>query len=200
MRRQFRAEPPDFLLNRWQQWGENWEANLKDAAPTGWNWRQVGNVRVNHRLLPLLKAQAQDHCSFCDAFPVSPPSNETIEHFRPKSRFPRQAWEWENLFFCCDFCQTQKGERWEEALLKPDEPDYAFERYFMSDYTNGELLVRPDLSPTETERAHCTIEIYALNDPRHCVERLRQQEWRSLLPDHDIDSFAYRDFLQSNEG
>lgn len=150
---------------------------------------------MNHKLLPLLKAQAGGHCSFCDAFPVSPPSNETIEHFRPKSKFPREAWKWTNLFYCCDFCQTSKGSKWKPTLLAPDEVGYTFSRYFFPDHTNGRIEVRPDLSPDEFQRAADTLEIYGLNHPRHQPLRLSQLEFRSALPDWDIDRFAYRDFF-----
>jgi hypothetical protein len=62
-------------------------------------WHEIDGAKVNQKLLPLLKNQTQDHCSFCDAFPVDPPSIPTIEHFRPKTAFPREAFKWENLYY-----------------------------------------------------------------------------------------------------
>jgi hypothetical protein len=59
----------------------------------------IDAAKVNQKLLPLLKNQTQDHCSFCDAFPVDPPSIPTIEHFRPKTAFPKEAFKWENLYY-----------------------------------------------------------------------------------------------------
>lgn len=199
MRKQIRTGAPEFLSAKWEEWGLRWEENLQKEKPSAWNWRQVDNVMVNVRLLPLLKAQAGAHCSFCDAFPVSPPSKETIEHFRPKSKFPRLAWQWENLFFCCNFCQDSKLDAWEDGLIAPDEPEYAFGDYFYPDTTNGKIEIRPDISPEKQARAEQTRRLYDLNNPGHCTQRLAVQEQRSGLPHWHIDRFAYRDFLEAGE-
>ena len=108
MRKFTRLAEPDFLTDKWEQWGLDWERRKSENPGAAFNWRQHENEAVNQKLLPRLKEQTQDHCSFCDHFPVSPPSIETIEHFRPKARFPRDAYRWTNLYFCCTHCQ-QKG-------------------------------------------------------------------------------------------
>src|SRR5580658_691930 len=108
MRKFQRVNQPEFLAENWEAWGLEWEERRNANNAALFNWRQIDNVPVNHRLLPLLKGQTQNHCSFCDAFPVAPPSIETIEHFRPKTRYLRVAYQWENLYFCCTHCQ-QKG-------------------------------------------------------------------------------------------
>ena len=195
MRKQTRGAVPGFLSSKWEQWGLEWAENLQKEKPAAWNWRQVDNQKVNHKLLPSLKMQAGDHCSFCDAYPVSPPSNETIEHFRPKSKFPQLAWQWENLYFCCDFCQGRKAEQYEEGLLSPDEAGYLFTEYFYQDFTTGRIEIRPDISEDFQSRAKCTLRLYGLNHPGHLPRRLEAQEKRSALPEWDIDRFAYRDFL-----
>ncbi len=47
--------------------------------------------------------------------------NMTIDHFRPKSRFPHLAVEYTNLYYCCGECNTYKGDRWpSEAELAAD--------------------------------------------------------------------------------
>lgn len=83
--------------------------------------------RLNNHLLPLLKAQTGGCCSFCDKRPVE---QESIEHNKPKSRFPADAYAWTNLFYCCAKCQGRKREKWHALLLKPDETGYRFEDYF----------------------------------------------------------------------
>lgn len=199
MRRQSRTEAPEFLKSRWEPWGREWEENLGKAKPSNWNWRQVDGQKINHLLLPLLKAQAGDHCSFCDAHPVSPPSNETIEHFRPKSKFPLMAWHWENLYFACDFCQSRKGQQWEDGLLSPDSEAYVFGEFFWADATTGRIEVRPGISEEKERQAECTLRLYGLNEGGHPSSRLAAQERRSALPDWDIDRFPYRDFLEAEE-
>jgi hypothetical protein len=36
----------------------------------------------------------------------------TIDHFRPKARFPHLRTEYSNLYYCCCECNTYKGDRW----------------------------------------------------------------------------------------
>jgi len=47
----------------------------------------------------------QAHCAFCDG-QIGAESRETVEHFRPKGLFPELAYAWDNLFPCCDLCQS----------------------------------------------------------------------------------------------
>jgi uncharacterized protein (TIGR02646 family) len=141
-----------------------------------------------------LKARVQDHCSFCDAFPVCPPSNPTIEHFRPKNRFPRVAYKWENLYFCCDFCQG-KGEDFDEDLLRPDADDYRFERYFRWDYTTGNLEVNEQAPPSDQTRAQVTIKLYRLNIEHPRYRRLEARR-RAMSSSDPLDEFAYRGFVE----
>lgn len=45
----------------------------------------------------------------------------TIDHFRPRSRFPRLLTEYTNLYYCCGECNTYKGDRWpSDAELAAD--------------------------------------------------------------------------------
>jgi hypothetical protein len=98
MRKFQRAAEPGFLAENWEAWGLNWEQRRNSDTNARFHWHQISDEAINHKLLPLLKIQTQDHCSFCDNFPVSPPSLETIEHFRPKASFPKDAYRWTNLF------------------------------------------------------------------------------------------------------
>ena len=105
MRKFTRADPPAFLADKWEPWGLAWEQRRTANPAAQFHWHEIDGEGVNQKLLPLLKGQIQNHCSFCDAFPVAPPSIETIEHFRPKGAYPREAYHWPNLYFCCMYCQ-----------------------------------------------------------------------------------------------
>lgn len=196
MRRFIRADEPEFLADRWEEWGKEWERRKAEGG--SFHWHQLDGKPVNHRLLPRLKAQTQDHCSFCDCYPVSPPSLDTIEHFRPKSQFPREAYRWENLYYCCDFCQSSKKEDFDEALLRPDTEDYSFDRYFRWDWTQGLLQVNERASPEDQHRAEVTIRLYALNEG-HAVCRKRALHQRSRDPDSPLDEHPYRDYLRTQD-
>jgi uncharacterized protein (TIGR02646 family) len=122
--------------------------------------------QVNQRLLPELLAMTQAHCAYCDGWPMDATGQPTIDHFRPKSRYPHLAFAWGNLFPSCDRCQGSngKGDEWNEALLKPDDLDYSFERYFVYDMVSGWLEPNPAASAPDYERALVTIDLLGLNE------------------------------------
>ena|ERR1019366_3297938 len=193
MRKLRRVAAPAFLTQNCEAWGIAW-GERHDANPGApFYWHEIEGEPVNRKLLPLLKAQVQDHCSFCDHFPVDPPSNSTIEHFRPKATFPLDAYRWENLYYCCDACQ-RKGDGFDDALIRPDEDDYSFDKYFRWDFTTGMLNVNEQASPTDQHRAEVTRTLYGLNEG-HPRLRLREQRLRSRAMEEPLDDFAYRDFV-----
>jgi len=195
MRKFTRSPAPEFLLEKWETWGQEWK-RLRDANPAArFQWRTVEGEKVNHKLLPDLKTQVQEHCSFCDNYPISPPSLDTVEHFRPKAFFPLEAYKWENLYYCCDCCQG-KGDDFDEALLRPDQEDYAFDRFFRWDYTRGTLEANERASAEDQHRARVTLNLYRLN-VGHPSLRRREMYERSRMPDKPLDDFAYRDFVGS---
>ncbi len=198
MRKFIRGEIPECLSEKWEDWGLAWEKRRRENPGAQFHWPIHGGKALNQLLLPSLKAQTQNHCSFCDNFPVSPPSIDTIEHFRPKSGFPREAFSWGNLYFCCMFCQ-QKSDDFHEALLQPDASDYDFYKYFRWDFTLGTIEINKRASPENQERARQTIMLYRLN-AEHPMLRRMEAKRRMQGPDDPIDEFAYRDFVEGPQG
>jgi uncharacterized protein (TIGR02646 family) len=195
MRKFIRLEEPDFLAANWENWGQDWERRHAENPKAAFHWHQLDNVPVNQKLLPLLKAQTQDHCSFCDNYPVSPPSIDTIEHFRPKAHYPRDAYRWGNLYFCCMWCQ-QKSDDFDEAALQPDAIDYEFDRYFRWDFTLGTIEVNEQATPGDQHRATVTIKLYKLNEG-HPSLRKRELRKRAECKNDPLDDFAYRHYVEN---
>lgn len=193
MRKFQRLPEPDFLAAKWEKWGIEWEQRRQANPKAQFHWHQIDSQPVNHKLLPLLKAQTQDHCSFCDFFPVSPPSIDTIEHFRPKAHYPREAYRWFNLYFCCMYCQ-QKRDGFEESALQPDAEDFEFERYFRWDHTLGKIEVNDRASAEDQSRAEATIKLYRLNEGHPSVRRRALRD-RARGKDEPLDDFPYRGFI-----
>jgi uncharacterized protein (TIGR02646 family) len=193
MRRFQRLPEPEFLTAIWEKWGLEWEERRQKNPKAQFHWHQLGNEPVNQKLMPTLKAQTQNHCSFCDNFPVSPPSIDTIEHFRPKSHYPRSAYQWTNLYFCCMYCQ-QKNDDFDERALQPDADNFEFERYFRWDHTRGTIEVNELASAEDQARAEATIRLYRLNS-EHPSLRLRELRKRARGQDDPLDDFAYRGFI-----
>lgn len=189
-----RSDAPKWLADNWEEWGKEFAKKLKENPRFRFQWKQLGGERVNHKLLPLLEEITVNHCSFCDGYPMGLGLiKETIEHFKPKSVFPLLAYQWENLFLACHYCQ-EKGDDYDERLLKPDDIAYEFERYFTFNFRTFEIDVRADAAEQDKERAEITLTMYRLN----YTGRAKARQWifkqfNNTKEEHrNIDDFAYR--------
>lgn len=194
MRKQERPEPPKELEENTDRWNKQW-ANLRARNPTAsFQWYTVKGKSARDWLLPSLRLMNQEHCSFCDSFPLVDKS-EPIEHFRPKSleQFWKLAYSWENLYYCCAGCQSSKLEKWDDRLINPDAEDYSFNKYFAFDFTTGAIMPNPLADMYDQDRAAVTIETFGLDKPgkRKC-RRLALRNWSN---GKNLDDFAYRDFI-----
>ncbi|RLC14856.1 MAG: TIGR02646 family protein [Deltaproteobacteria bacterium] len=188
-----RTPPPDFLRKHCRVWGREFAERREENPKYRFQWKSCEGRKVNEKL----GEEFGSHCAFCDGYPLGGFSHKTIEHFRPKSQYPRLAYTWPNLFPCCNVCQNAKGEKFDRKLLKPDTKDYRFDRYFVLNYKTGKIEVSPSAGRTEQERAEITIEMYGLN--RFGRPRSRLVEWKKYqgVSEEDlcIDDFSYRFFL-----
>jgi len=194
MRKLTRMECPAALTLK----GKEWTDRLVERGRwTGWPRHQ--NRDFNQLLLDEgLRAQTQEHCSYCDMTPICPPGRETIDHFHPKSGPQGRlelAFEWTNLFYCCDHCQQKKGDQFDHDLLKPDTPDYDFDAFFQWDFATGQITPNEIATPENQQRARRTIEILKLHE-KHPA--LRMKALREFLASgcRNVDDYSYRDFLE----
>ncbi len=142
-----------------------------------------------------LSRMTQGHCAFCDGR-LGTESRETVEHFRPKSTFPELAYDWANLFSCCDVCQATKREKFDEVALKPDAEEYFFHHYFIANYKTGDLDALPSTRTQDRKRAEVTIALYGLNLETRKKARLREWEQYRRDPNPILDDYNYRYFLE----
>ena len=198
--RKFEREPePEILLQHAAQWTARWVARRKQSPGAQFDWPEIEGVPLNQHLLPVLRSQTQDHCSFCDGYPVAASSTETIEHFHSKTRHPEHAFRWNFLYYACTTCQGSKRDAPSAALLQPDAPDYEFLDWFYWDMESGELLPNPRRGPECEERARQTCEAYGLNGhDRPFQRKLQRRRWlKRSESDGEIDLWPYREFLQA---
>jgi len=192
LRKVIRNESPECL----KAGAAAWTNKFVTAKETGLGQRSfLSNTACYKTLRKQLMAMTQYHCAFCDGG-LGVTSRETVEHFRPKSSFPQLAYEWPNLFPCCDKCQSQKSGKFDEALLKPDEPDYSFENFFISNYKTGELEPLPNAPATIRNQAEVTIKLYGLNSKARANARLRELKGFKRDQEKYMDDFSYRFFLE----
>lgn len=140
----------------------------------------------------VLMLMTQDHCSFCDGFPIAN-TGDAIEHFKPSSNvnFRHLAYDWENLYYCCPKCNSSKGIRFDERLLKPDDIQYSFETFFNYNAKEAKLEPAFDISEEHRERAEKTIELYNLNRTENKTERRRMIK-NFVRGRHERDDFPFR--------
>ena len=193
-----RPPQPSFLAENYKRWGKEFKDKRDQNQSAPFQWKTYQGKPLNELILLELESVSKNHCAFCDGYPLGTFARQTLEHFRPKSHFPQLAYVWWNLFVCCDKCQSSKGEKFDRKLLKPDQPAYTFEHYFIINYRTGEIEVNPTASEKDQERARITIEFYGLN--QHGRPRSRLHEYRKFQDLRDkgysVDDFSYRFFME----
>ncbi|MCP4130524.1 MAG: hypothetical protein GY754_06035 [bacterium] len=188
-----RTPAPDWLQEKYEEWGRDWEIKYNTTRNSRFIWYK-NNKKGHQDLVEELSRMTKDHCSFCDAYPMGARIQPTIEHFKPKTKFPLLAYKWDNLFLCCRICQG-KGERFDDKLLKPDEDTYEFDDYFDIDWETGKLLPNEDATDEDKARAEITIKLYKLNVNGKPEDRLEELKKYEQLTEPEIDTFSYRFFI-----
>jgi uncharacterized protein (TIGR02646 family) len=190
-----RTPAPGWLEEKYKEWGKEWKKKYDETGKSSkFRWRQYKNKGYGD-LVEKLSEMTKNHCSFCDAYPMGRRIPYTIEHFRPKTGFPLLAYKWDNLFPCCGLCQ-QKGDDFDEKLLKPDDDAYSFDEYFVINWDTGELEPNKGKKIENQVRAEITIKLYRLNENGKPEDRLAELEDFKELNNPDIDEHSYRFFIQ----
>lgn len=151
--------------------------NRRKANPKArFEWPSRNGESILPRLREALAALTDQHCSYCDGYPIGDHGQEQVDHFKPTTKFPEAVLEWSNLYFSCTGCNglSAKADHWSPLLLRPDEPGFAFDRYFSFDIVTGELRPSRSASLDDQERAAETIRILKLSRPALCRGRLKE--------------------------
>lgn len=186
-----RTPAPKLLDEKWEEWGSDYKQRLEQNPNYRFVWRRSIDTAIRSTLVEI----TQNHCCYCDGYPLNTTSRQTIDHFIPKTLQPLLAYQWENLFLCCDKCQ-ERNNKYTESLLKPDMDDYDFHRYFIVDYHTGELQPNPTASPEDQHRAEETIKLFNLERLNFHRRQIFQQ-WNDLKDEgYIIDDFPYRFMLE----
>lgn len=193
-----RTECPDYLATCWERLGLQFQ-RAKTRNPS-YKFQWYAPFRYEETL-QRLATMTNNHCAFCDGGDLGAVSRRTIEHFRPKSDFQTIAYQWENLYLCCDQCQSQKLEDFDDGLLVGDQSDYEFQTYFMVDYAAGTIEPNPGATLAEQARARVTIDLYGLNlDVRNQSRKRELKRYQQRIPEEDLlEDFSYRYYLADAE-
>jgi uncharacterized protein (TIGR02646 family) len=193
MRKIVRSPAPEILRKNSEKWGLEYKAIKEKNQTHSFSWKQSEGVRVNKQILPQLQGMSEGHCHYCDGYPPGI-SDDTSDHFKPKGypAYFHLVYEWNNLFLACADCQRHKMELFDEKLLRPDDADFDFSRYFFYNYRNHEIEIRSNLSAVESERAGVTISIFGFNDANRQITR--RHAWERWIGNQkkDVSDFPFR--------
>lgn len=121
-------------------------------------------------------------CAYCEReIPAVNRHRRHIEHFKPRSKYPKDAFEWVNLFgacnddnFCARFKDSPKCPSYAtEDLIKPDADS---PREFLTFLSNGEVIPKKQISTDHQKRAQQTIDVLQLNHHTLIARRRRVYE------------------------
>jgi 5-methylcytosine-specific restriction endonuclease McrA len=126
------------LHDNWERWGQDYKIFLDSGSPKkqkgvkkvgqDFSWREniYDELRTQIQIYDG-KSHRDNHCCFCDGYPIGENSTETIEHFHPKVQYPLKAYDWDNLFYCCNKCQSEANKMPFTFTIMPSDANYLFE-------------------------------------------------------------------------
>lgn len=186
-----RLDEPECLARGVEKWTYELLEARRDDPRAKFKWRSEPCRRA---IAATLCEMTGDRCSYCDG-PLDRESRKTVDHFRPKETFAHLAYHWDNFFACCDKCQSEKGKKFHEWLLKPDEAEYQFDRYFLLNYESGAVEPAPEACAEDQQRAAYTLQLLGLNSEARKRARLNELAHFSRDPEPDLQLYSYRYFL-----
>jgi uncharacterized protein (TIGR02646 family) len=131
-----RRSPPRVILEHGRQW-----TKLLLQAKTAKERKRIllkyGHASIRTALNYIFNGK----CAYCES-KIAQVSYAHIEHYRPKSKYPQLAFDWDNLLLSCSVCNSShyKGDKFPGAneggpLLNPcqDDPEehlvFVFDRH-----------------------------------------------------------------------
>ncbi len=130
MIRVFRSSKPAILLKKEREW---LDVLHRAATPTA---RENALSKYRHKeIQSVLSSMFHGKCAYCESH-IGHISFAHIEHYRPKSKFPDLAFDWDNLLLACGMCNSTgyKGDEFPESddggpIINPcqEEPEDHFD-------------------------------------------------------------------------
>ena len=164
-----RIAEPDILRNNRANWLINYINAIEnyeiDPSPANKAIKENNEKKYNHAdIRSALREMSDSKCMYCESH-ITHIGYPHIEHFRPKSKYPRLCFSWTNLLLACSVCNGKeyKGEKFPSKkqnglFINPtiENPNIFF--HFEFDYLTGVSIVNP-----LNERAKTTEKELGLN-------------------------------------
>ena len=171
---------------------------LAELRVAGNRWRDLTS-QDRGRIRSALRRDFGPVCAYCQQFcqpaqsrsqagQTPPPiDEESIEHFRPRDKFPSLEFDWANLIYVCYRCNQKKASEWPVAddmktlfltrfysprytpvseYVNPNEADdrRPAQEFFDWDFETGEMMPAESLNRVDWSIARRTIFDVNLND------------------------------------
>jgi len=133
-------------------------------------WSNFIRTVAGQEIRRILTAATHTKCAFCERV-----NARSVDHYYPKSRYPKRMFRWVNLLVCCSDCNTAKGNQFPRinrrpALIDPTREDPA--EFFEWDLATGSMFAVSD--PIRARRALRTCDQLRLNEQPLQDRRRRQ--------------------------
>ena len=119
MRKVVRPAAPESLVRCAAQWTLDLlraiEAEELDDSDV--NKRRTKNFRKRYNerdVRQALESMYGHMCCYCESS-IRPASYGEIEHRKPKSKFPKLTFDWDNLHLACQVCNRKKAAKWDDT-------------------------------------------------------------------------------------
>ena len=124
-----------------------------------------------------LHQRFQSKCGYCERqFQTVGELQPSVDHFRPLSRCPILAYEWDNWVSSCQRCNFTKADKWpQKGYVDPCAQDLSErpEEYFGYVPLTGEIVARASLNLQARRKAETMIDDLELNETRLRESRFR---------------------------
>ncbi len=190
-----RGPAPALLERHGQAIAQDYIVKRRDNPSYRFQWPRREGQSLSAVTLEALKAMTDERCAYCDGHPIAAMGEAQIDHFRPKSRaeFYGLVCAWENLFLICSACNKAKLDKWDEALLRPDDAKFRFDHYFAYRTDTGELIPNAAAPLSQQQQAIRTIEILDLNRAGACtLRKMTVGLIRAAQTEDDLLDLGYR--------
>ena len=117
-----------------------------------------------------LRRRFHEKCGYCEQrFEAAGELQPTVDHFRPRSRFPHLVYEWDNWVSSCQRCNFTKADQWPDTgYVDPCAADLLERPEEQFDYVplTGEIVPKAGLTDSARRKAESTIDDIGLNETR----------------------------------
>lgn len=179
-----RPAPPDFDVRVGRPGRVFLQSLRRNRRPSSKQWLTHSYWR---RIAAELHEAYRGICAYsCHWIPFDTGA-DTVEHFRPKRRYPRAAYDWSNYRLVCSTLNGRKSDH-EDVL----DPFVIEDGWFVLDFPSMLVKPNPDLPPARTRQVLATISRLGLNDEGTCLKS--RVKW---IRDFCSDEISL-DYLRSN--